>query len=176
MRVVTLESERNKYDHRQSLEMGKEAELSFYYLCEKAGLDVRMARPYQNTREHWDFMIIKNKVKTKVEVKAMKRIGSMDEQVQDKWVWIELHGVHQDDPGWLNGQADLVAFEQSDHFIMVKRRELKELVKTLILDQTTDTAGYAKYKVYSRPGRHDKITMIQATDLLKIWYSIWRKE
>ena len=50
--------------------------------------------------------------KYKVDVKARKRIGRWDDEVQDEWILIEFHGVRQNDLVWLvGGQADLLAFE-----------------------------------------------------------------
>ena len=106
----------------------------------------------------------------------MKRMQRSDEKVQDKWIWIELHGVRPKDDGWLYGKAKVIAFETTDSFILVKRSDLITLVhKYVNLDSQVFSAIEAKYKVYQRKGRADKITMIETDRLKEIKFTKWKK-
>lgn len=167
--------QRNEYDQRGALELGEQAESRFETAAARMGFKVIDARPNQDMYEHWDYLIIKAGKQHRVEVKSMKRVDSMDPYEQSEWIWIELHGVRENDEGWLyGGKADLIAFEQSDHFIVVRRPALKNLVERLVINKEVTRSSQAEYAIYSRPGRSDKITMIRARDLFKIRYKIWR--
>ena len=97
--------------------------------------------------------------------------------VQDEWIWIELHGVREHDRGWLyDGKAELMAFEKKRSFIILMRDDLIKLVEQLVdLNATVYDAKAARYKVYSRPGRPDKITMIETEKLAGIRWDEWPK-
>jgi len=97
--------------------------------------------------------------------------------VQDEWIWIELHGVREHDRGWLyDGKADLIAFEKKGAFVIVRRDDLTKLVEQLVdMNTTVYLAKDARYKVYSRPGRPDKITMIETEKLAGIRWDEWPK-
>ena len=167
-------TDRNRYDVRGSLEAGRAAEEKFIQIAIKNGFEVGKTTYSENAFEHFDYYIIKEDKMTRVEVKAMKRIDAWDSEVQDKWLWIELHGVRPTDKGWLEGKADMIAFEQSDHFILVKRTDLRELVELLITHKTVERPSQAQYKIYQRRGRCDKITIIKTQDLNQIRKYIWR--
>jgi hypothetical protein len=166
---------RNSYDHRGSMEMGNQAEEDFQLCALREGFTITPATSGQDTFEHWDFMLEKGEKKSRVEVKAMKRVDSWDAKTQAEWIWIELHGVRKNDPGWLLGKADYFAFEQSDHFIIVRKLDLQRLVDQLVTKETARIPSSAEYRMYRRPGRHDLLTMIRARDLHKIKFIIWRK-
>ena len=168
---------RNKYDKRDSLEIGSKAEDTFARLAEKMGWTVTQASKYNNMHQHWDFLIEKAKNSFKVDVKAMKRISRQDSDVQDTWFWVELHGVRSYDRGWLyDGHADLIAVEKIDAFILVTRLDLIALVERVIdRGKIVSYPRAAKYKVYSRPGRPDLISMIETAALAPIKWAEWSK-
>jgi hypothetical protein len=106
----------------------------------------------------------------------MKRIKRSDEFVQDEWCWVELHGVRKNDKGWLYGKAKVIAFETDKDFILVKRTDLIKLVNKYVnSDILVNSAEEAKYKVYQRRGRADKITLIETAKLKEIKHVIWSK-
>jgi hypothetical protein len=79
----------------------------------RQGWRVTAASNYANVNDHWGLLIEKGKEKYRVDVKGMKRLSRHDSNVQDKWLWIELHGVRERDRGWLyGGKAELMAFEK----------------------------------------------------------------
>ncbi|MFQ5604547.1 MAG: hypothetical protein ACE5HS_14855 [bacterium] len=172
-----MSSKRNKFDKKDSLELGEQAEQVFVNIARSKGWRVQAAESRSNIDEHWDFWLIKDEKKYRVDVKACKRIRRQDSQVQDKWVWIELHGVRAGDRGWLfDGKADLLAFETRTSFIIVKRSELIDLVNTLLLKtECVKSPENAQYKVYTRKGRPDQLTLIETAKLQSIQYVEWPK-
>ena len=107
----------------------------------------------------------------------MKRLSRRDSSVQDEWIWIELHGVREHGRGWLyDGKAELMAFEKKGSFVVVRRDDLIKLVEQLVdVNTTAHSARAARYKVYSRPGRPDRITMIETKKLAGISWDEWPK-
>ncbi|APH11923.1 hypothetical protein ASJ33_01520 [Dehalococcoides mccartyi] len=171
------DSRRNKYDTKDSLELGDKAELVFRRLAEKRGWELTEASFDCNVNEHWDFLMQRGSDNFKIDVKAMKRLNRGDLDVQDRWIWIELHGVRSQDQGWLyHGKADLISFEKMTSFVIVKRTDLIELVERLVDNKTlVHSSREAKYRVYNRPGRPDRITLIETDTLNPIKWDEWDK-
>ncbi len=172
-----MNSKRNKYDRKDSLELGETAESQFAELARQKGWQVTKAPGRRDRDEHWDFLIQKSEQKFRVDVKARKRISRHDASLQDHWIWIELHGVRKDDPGWLyGGKSDLIAFETKDSFVIARRADLSTLVEKLVdLNCIVSRPMDAKYKVYSRPGRPDRITLIELQKLKTLKIAEWKK-
>ena len=167
---------RNKYDKKDSLELGQSAESSFAQSAIKHGWTVEPAAEESNIDEHFDYIMTKDDKSFRVEVKSRKRMERSDADVQDGYVWVEIHGVRKDDQGWLYGNADLIAFEMRDSFRIVRRADLAKLIGKLVdFNALVDTPKDVLYKLYSRPGRSDLLTMIKSDDLLKITSLEWRK-
>jgi hypothetical protein len=167
---------RNQYDKKDSLELGQGAESSFAQSAIKHGWTVEPASEDSNIDEHFDYIMSKDDKSLKVEVKSRKRMGRSDSDVQDQYVWVEIHGVRKDDQGWLYGKADLIAFEMTNSFRIVRRADLAALVGKLVdFNAMVGKSKDALYKLYSRPGRPDLLTMIKSDDLLKITALDWSK-
>ena len=169
---------RNKFDKRDSLELGTSAQEQFQELAVKRGWHVTRATKEQDIDEHWDYLI-KNSAgqEYKVDVKARKRISRWDESVQEDWVWVELHGVRQHDAGWLfGGTAELIAFEKKNCFVLITKSALQEIVKEYVTTtEEVSSAERAKYKIYSRPGRHDKLSLVEMKHIEANAWEIWKK-
>lgn len=172
-----MHGKRNKYDKRGCLEIGQRAESVFARIAIQEGWKVTAASNYANINDHWDLLIEKGAEKYRVDVKAMKRLSRRDPSVQDQWIWIELHGVRERDRGWLyDGKAELIAFEKKESFVIVRRDNLIKLVERLVdLNTTVHSARAARYRVYSRPGRPDRIAMIETEKLKPIEWDEWPK-
>ena len=167
---------RNRYDKKDSLELGQKAESLFAKSALKHGWMIEPASEDSNKNEHFDYIMSKDGRSLNVEVKSLKRMGRKDSEVQDEHVWIELHGVRKDDQGWLYGKADLIAFELKNSFRIVRRTDLLDLVEKLVdFTAKVEKSRQALYKLYSRSGRSDSLTMIKADDLLKITSLEWTK-
>jgi len=114
---------RNRFDKKDSLEIGEHAEDLFILMAVRSGWKVSASSQTENIEEHWDFLIEKGEIQYKVEVKGQKRINRKDNKEQNDFVWVELQNV-RGKAGWLFGKADLIAFEKQNAFIFVKRLDL----------------------------------------------------
>lgn len=167
---------RNKFDKKDSLELGEQAENLFVILAKKSGWKVSPSSKDQNIDEHWDFLVEKEGLEFKVEVKGRKRIRRDDDDTQSDFTWVELHGVRPKDAGWLFGKADLIAFEKEEAFILVKKADLLALVnKKVNLVAKVNHPKDAVYKIYSRRGRKDKLTLLPMDDIRSIQFDEWMK-
>ncbi len=170
---------RNQFDNRDSRELGKSAQERFKILAQRRGWEVIAATREQDIHEHWDFLIMKKSSgeEYKVDVKARKRIGRWDDEVQDEWIWIEFHGVRQNDLGWLfGGQADLLAFETLENFVIITKSKLQEIADNVVSkSEKVFSVKEAKYKVYSRAGRPDMISLIEMKHIRLNAWDTWVK-
>ncbi|MBC7876500.1 MAG: hypothetical protein H7Y59_04950 [Anaerolineales bacterium] len=167
---------RNKFDKKDSLELGENAEQLFIVLAVKSGWKISASSKDENIDEHWDYLIEKENDTFKVEVKSRKRVSRSDEGLQSDKTWVELHGVRPKDTGWLFGKADLIAFEKEKSFIFVKRLDLLAVVnKKVNLVAKVREAKDALYKIYTRPGRKDKLTLLLTQDIEEIKFMEWNK-
>ena len=168
---------RNRYDKKDSLELGRRAEDTFARLAVKHGFKVTASSEKGNIDEHFDYVIERDGKSHKVDVKSIKRKSREDTELQDEFLWIELHGVRADDKGWLyDGKADLIAFELANSFRIVDRLELIALVENLVdFEAKVSSSKDALYKVYSRKSRPDLLTMIKSEDVLQLRHAEWRK-
>jgi hypothetical protein len=167
---------RNRFDKKDSLKLGEKAECLFAEMTQQSGWQVSPSSKDENIDEHWDFQIVKGEEKFKVEVKSQKRINRTDDGTQLDYTWVELRNV-RGKVGWLFGKADLIAFEKESSFIFVKRLDLLAVVnKKVNLVAKVSKAGDALYKIYTRDGRKDKLTLLQASDVEEIKFMEWEKD
>lgn len=168
---------RSLYRRQDSLELGRRAEDAFARLAIRRGFKVSASSKKEDINEHVDYVIERNGKSKKVDVKSLKRKSRGDRELQDEFLWIELHSVRKDNKGWLYaGKADLIAFELSKSFRLVERLELIKLVQKLVdFEAKVSSSKDALYKVYSRKKRPDLLTMIKSDDLLGIKHVDWEK-
>jgi hypothetical protein len=167
---------RNKFDKKDSLELGEKAEGLFAEMARQAGWQVRPSSKNENIEQHWDFHISKDAENFKVEVKSAKRIRRNDSEAQLDYTWVELRNV-RGEIGWLFGKADLIAFEKEAAFIFVKRLDLLAVVnkKVNLVAKVRDPKD-TLYKIYTRDGRKDKLTLLPASDIEEIKFMEWKKD
>ncbi len=152
---------RNKFDRTgRCSEQGFKAEDVFKENIDSFFETEIIKAKFQDELKHIDFHC---DVSFKVDVKSLK----------DKTtIWIEFKNV-QGKQGWLYGDCTHFAFERPKGFILVKRDDLIALCDKLV-DKTitVDNAKDSLYKLYSRTkwGRHDLLTTLLPSDLLKIPY------
>lgn len=169
----------HKYDRRGSLDSGNRAEKLFDKIAISMGFNVMRATLEQDMVEKWDRLLYKG-LKTsggmyRVEIKGLKRV-KWSERLQDTWTWIELHGVNEEDDGWLyGGKSDIVAFQRSNKFLLVERSKLIDLVNILVdFGKTVDKPENAEYKIYNRDTRpYEKTTMIELSKIEEIKFREW---
>ena len=163
--------------YKNFLRSGQVIEQAFARLAEARGYRVRAASFQADCNEHWDVEISNSEHSKKVDVKGMKRLERSG-SLQDQWHWIELHSVRPRDPGWLyGGKSDLIAFETKADFVLADRFELMDLVERLV-PPSSARVGYApssKYKLYSRDGRPDLLTLIETDKIREIAWQVWNK-
>jgi hypothetical protein len=168
---------RNRFDKKDSLELGEKAEGLFAEMARRTGWQISPSSKDENIDQHWDFHIIKGAGNFKVEVKSAKRIHRNDSGIQFEYTWVEIHGVRPKDTGWLFGKADLIAFEKESSFILVKRLDLLTVVnKKVNLVAKVHDPQNALYKIYARDGRKDKLTLLRTSDIEEIKFMEWKKE
>lgn len=159
-----------------SLTLGRRAEELFSTLAQREGWSITPSPREANMHEHWDFEIIKDGYRRKVEVKALKRQSRGDDALNPDWVWIEFRNV-RGEAGWLFGKSNWIAFETQSSFLVVDRHDLYQLVRRSVDRKTSvDSAREAKYKTYTRAGRPDQIAQVQLADIRKIKVLEWEKE
>jgi hypothetical protein len=168
---------RNRFDKKDSLELGERAEEYFVKIARRSGWQVSASSKDENINEHWDYQIEKDQEHFKVEVKSAKRVHRNDDKIQFEYTWVEIHGVRPKDTGWLFGRADLIAFEKQNSFLFVKRLDLLAVVnkKVNLVAKVSDPKD-ALYKIYRRDGRKDKLTLLPTRDIEEIKFMEWKKE
>ncbi|MBE0670879.1 MAG: hypothetical protein IH588_09850 [Anaerolineales bacterium] len=166
---------KNRFDKKDSLELGDNAEELFILMAVRLGWKISASTKEQNIDEHWDYLIEKNNEQFNVEVKAEKRIERKDNHSQTNFTWVELRNV-RGKVGWLFGKADLIAFEKDKTFFFVKRLDLLALVNQKVnLVAKVKSAKDALYKIYTREGRKDKLTLLPTSDIEPIKFMEWKK-
>ena len=165
---------KNEKDSNNSALLGQKGEDLFVQTIEKRKhIKVKKANWNEQVNEHWDYKLIGNNYEITVDVKAMKRTGRWQGKPQDEIIWIEFFNVAGNE-GWLYGNADCFSFQCHDGFLCVGRRKLTELCEKLVgfsKDEITLENSNSKkglYKLYTRKGRKDIITMIKKKDILSI--------
>ncbi len=170
-----MANSRNKFDTKDSLELGEHAEDLFIVLAVRSGWKVSASSKDENIEDHWDYLIEKEGETFKVEVKSQKRIRRGDKTEQADFTWVELRNV-RGKVGWLFGKADLIAFEKETSFLFVKRLDLLAVInKKVNLVAKVRTPADAVYKIYIREGRTDKITLLPTRDIEEIKFAEWKK-
>ena len=155
---------------KKSIEEGLQGEKRFKNIIESFGLAAREASFKENVHQHIDFFI---KGKTErlvgfgfsVDVKARKRRSRGSDEYDDEYTWIEFKNV-QGKKGWLYGEADKIAFEVEEGFLLVDKEELvRWCEKKVDLKKSVRNPYSAIYKVYTRKGREDLISRIKTADI-----------
>lgn len=153
---------------------GHSTEDTFERLISEEG-EVRKAT-LEEQRNHIDFIVTDaNNKEIKYDVKARKKISRQDGLYQDEFIWVEMKNVRGDN-GWLYGDADFIAFERENDFLIVDRISLVEVVKLKCnLKIDVSSPKEALYCHYQRRGRKDSLTLIKGGDILPIAVKIIEK-
>jgi hypothetical protein len=122
---------------------------------------ISFASSSEDIHQHWDV-----KIDIKVDVKAMKKVNRSDENPNESIHYVEIKNVHGD-KGWLYGDADYFAFETEDYYVMVSKLRLQEMIADKCKDKIRCDRPEL-YKLYSREGRSDMMTLVKTIDLVFI--------
>jgi hypothetical protein len=99
-----------------------------------------------------------------VDIKSKKRISRSDAN-HEEIVWLEFRNV-SGNLGWLLGEANYIAFEKENSFILIFRKSLVDwAIKNIELGQTVNSSKQAYKKLYSRKDRNDLITYVNLKDI-----------
>lgn len=143
------------------LQKGKEKERLFASLFESTT---------ESTREedmflHWD-------IKIPVDVKGIKKINRGDREANENFHYVELRNVNGK-KGWIYGEAMYFAFETTNYWILVGKRQLQELIAVKCAKKRL---GRDPYELRTRAGRKDLITIVPTLDLCYISTEIISKK
>ena len=159
---------RNALVHKENMELGLKTENLFEETAKKENFIVRKSSLSEDRFKHIDFFLEQDHFKYSVDVKARKKTNRDDAKVNDEWTWIEFKNV-LGRKGWLYGEADYIAFERADDFLMVNRENLVKFCEDKVdLETMVSRAYQAEYKVYQRQGRRDLITRVRMDDLANL--------
>lgn len=156
---------------------GERAETLFDTEAIRRGYSVKTIEGIENYTKHIDKQIwnIQRDEFFNVQVKALKKVSRGDTVLTNNYVWIEFQNV-AGYSGWIYGEFDIIAFERLIDFIIVTREDLIELCERLInFDDIVIYSSQAMYKIYTRQGRRDKISLIRMSDLETLNHTIWLK-
>jgi len=123
--------------------------------------------------KHIDFIIIKDKIKRTVDVKAPKKwcrrnfLIDLDPSI----IWVEFIN-RQGGGGWLYGACDFLAFYQplNNSFYIVRTKDLATLCEKLCSQKYVKYSKDALYNLYQGEGFKDAMSIIKFTDLQQIPY------
>ena len=159
---------RNALVHKENMELGLKTENLFEKTAKKENFIVRKSSLSEDRFKHIDFFLEQDHFKYSVDVKARKKTTRGDVKVNDEWTWIEFKNV-LGRKGWLYGDADYIAFERADDFLMINRENLVKFCEDKVDLKTMVSRAYqAEYKVYQRKGRKDLITRVRMDDLANL--------
>ena len=147
---------KNKYDKTgECLQSGLGAEQLFAQIAASKHLEIKNSKRRENIQKHIDKYVTDDVGTWSVDIKARKKTRRSDDNAQDDWIWIEFQNV-RGNTGWLYGEADYIAFETRDNFVIVKKDSLIEYVEGAVdMGKSVKYSGEAKYKTYRRAGRND---------------------
>ena len=177
MTEQNLITQKNKYDKTgECLQSGLGAEQLFDQIATSKHLEIKSAKRRDNIQKHIDKYITDDIGTWSVDIKARKKTRRSNNNAQDDWIWIEFQNV-RGNTGWLYGEADYIAFETQDNFVIVKKDSLIEYVEGVVdMGKSVKYSGEAKYKTYRRAGRNDLLTMVELSEIKKnCEHSIWEK-
>ena len=178
MNATNLIAQKNKYDKSgECLQTGLGAEQLFDQIAESKSLEIKNAKRRDNIQKHIDKHLIEENVQGwSVDIKARKKASRSDSKAQDEWIWIEFQNV-RGNLGWLYGEADNIAFETQDSFVIVDRKSLIDYVENAVdMAKPVRKSYLAKYKTYQRAGRNDVLTMVELSKIIENCnHFVWQK-
>lgn len=149
---------------------GRLSELLFVSTAIEDGWDVKKSTDYQDAVEHWDYRIEKDGESLRVEVKGRKRIHREDRSYNDDFIPIEIVnciGL----PGWIYGEADVIAFHNGNRFIVAGRERIVGLLDAWLNDRfLPHPKPFFKYNVRNSMS---VITLIYKEDALDASMFTW---
>ena len=164
----------NQFDKsKQGGMAGSIAETKFESLLLEKHLFFRRAT-LEEQYKHIDFVVLHPRTlkPNMVDVKSTKKVSRDEAITNSDILWVEIVNV-QGYRGWLYGCSDYVAlYNQSEQiFYIVSTKDLCNLCNNLCVNGYASGPYDALYKLYTREGRKDVISMIKFSDLSNIPYT-----
>jgi len=166
----------HSYDKRNAASIGNKAERLFISLAGAKGYSVKPSTTNENKIKRVDYFLEKNSQIKGFDVKSRKKVCAYDKEYNDEWTWVEFKnadGFH----GWLYGEAEYIAFEKKDYFLVVDTISLRNLAERLINKnkEFVNDCSLAKYRIYQRRDQ-EQISLIKTSDIKTLKRkSIWKK-
>lgn len=141
-------------------EMGEIAEKNFFVICSKYPyIKLRNATKYEEIVYHYDY-VLQIKLEDKfnyyrIEVKSMKSKKRGKKQ-DPNIIFLEYKNI-VGGIGWLYGNADYIAFEQNEFFILFPRKDLLNFAETKLNKIRKVKDSGIINTLYSRKNRKDLI-------------------
>lgn len=83
----------------------------------------------------------------------------------DRYLWVEIKNPYGFN-GWAFGKAHYIAFKQETQWLFVWREDLIQLLKDKV--QKVYVKDFPLYKLYTRSGSKDVLTLVDSKDLNSI--------
>lgn len=150
----------------ENWDKGNAAEQKFLNLAQELGWDVQVTDLETDRWEHIDFVISWGKPMIEGEVTATYSVDVKAQNTAEKGeeTWVEIRNT-LGGAGWLYGEADLIAFDQGDSFLVVERDKLRVWIEENVEKVYVDRATQAFMKIYTRAGKKDMITLVKTYHL-----------
>jgi hypothetical protein len=134
-------------------------------ILERAGYETQKSTMEDDIFQHVDFWAVGKDGKSYgFDAKAMKSL-TRGAPPQDEWAFVEWRGV-SGFPGWLLKGCDILVFEREKDILLIRRSDLLDFCKRKTDDRRiVRNSCDAKYCMYSRQGRKDKISLFKFSDL-----------
>lgn len=143
---------------------GNQAEQKFKNLAQELGWEIEATDLETDRQKHIDFVITWGKPMVEGFETATYTVDVKAENTFADLTWIEIRNT-QGNAGWLYGEADLIAFDQGDKFLVVERVKLRDWVNENVQKEYVTHERDALMKIFSRPGKDDMLTQIQTYHL-----------
>lgn len=170
-----------KYATAETDLMGQSAEDQFRGLLQSHGIQFRNSSERENRINHFDIVAFAPLAdfsfrRPRIEVKSVK--AARRGQVPDpSLLYVELKSVGGH-PGWLYGDADLLAFQQSDfQFILVQRSDLKDWISKRVVGAKFGAHSGIKGTFWARPERNDLVFCVDTEEVkASVKHSLFEKK
>jgi hypothetical protein len=144
------------------------SEREFYSLFETK--NKRPATDYEDAVLHYD-MVIDD---VKIDVKGLKKRNRGDSTSNPEIHWVEFQNIHGN-TGWVKGEADKIALEILEGYILIDRVILYEFCKKRAISKKVFNKKEL-YKLYQRDGQQDVIMLVLTKDLLALPHELILKQ
>ena len=166
--------------HTLEYRRGVYAENVFLEIAEREGYKVIKSDTKDDMFKHIDFYLTKDDDRIAVDVKSRKKAGRNSSTFDDIYTWVEFKNV-RGDKGWLYGEADKIAFERKEDFVLINRECLLNYCLETVQPVSVDSPQEATYKHYTRRNRNDLLSRIKIRKLFNSRFVsepliIWKKD